>query len=337
MSSFTENLGNLENKILNIPGNIVDNMRRNNIANSLVILLLLYVILAAPTMSPSVVKLFNNNFFKLVYIFLIMCLVSQNPIFSVIGAVVLLIILNKLSESRPVNIIKPEDNQPNKLLVLENKKTIKPNTVENFGDNSMSSQSTNSMNNLSNATTSNNMGSQSTNSMNNLSNATTSNNMGSQSTNSMNNLSNATTSNNMGSQSTVADMAHLSMNKTVLTSVVPDKNNVEMSCKLVCNNKTIERFENNERLTQRQQMMRLWEQHNKGPAMSPNNDNKDQHNVVCASAAVNSQCDVLGTNKYHFTSHARVSIDNNPCPEDNKNGEVEGVFENIHEEYDWIN
>ena len=118
MSSFGENFENLENKILNVPSNIVDSMKRNNIANSIVLLLLLYVILAAPTMSPTVVKLFNNNFFKLVYIFLVMCLVSQNPILSLVVAVVLLVVLNKLLEPKP-HVVIPEANVVNKPIVLQ--------------------------------------------------------------------------------------------------------------------------------------------------------------------------------------------------------------------------
>jgi hypothetical protein len=112
------------------------------------------------------------------------------------------------------------------------------------------------------------------------------------------------------------------------------KDEVEMSCKLVCDNKKVEKFENeesNDRLTQRQQMMNLWQANqSKNPAVLPGFVTMEQQNDSCAAAAVNSSCDVLGVNKYHSTSHARVTIDNNPCPED---GEVHGVYENVDKEY----
>jgi hypothetical protein len=375
MSSFAKNFVNLENKILNIPGNIVDGMKRNNIANSIVLLLLLYVILAAPRMSQTVVKLFNNNFFKLVYLFLVMCLVSQNPILSVIGAVVLLIILNKLSESRTINII-PEANTVVKPIVLQpgaivtttdsgHTVVLPPNlmarnNIEKFSiyddlkDKSQTANFSGTTNNqnLSGATTQS-MGSQSNTAID-LSKQS----MGSQSNTVIDmgshsnviDMDSQSSKQSMGSQSNVIDMSSQSskqsMGKTVLSSIVPDKNNanlsgatynpnlsgttkkdkIEMSCKLVCDNKKIETFENtNERLSQRQQMMKLWHQ------QQNNNDaTKEQKNNRCAEVDVNSSCDVLGTNNYSSTSHARVTVNNNFCPEDE---EVQGIYENIDKEY----
>jgi hypothetical protein len=47
-----------------------------------------------------------------------MCLVSQNPIFSLVVAVVLLVVLNKLLEPKP-HVVIPEANVVNKPIVLQ--------------------------------------------------------------------------------------------------------------------------------------------------------------------------------------------------------------------------
>ena len=496
MSSFGANFENLENKILNIPGNIVDGMRRNNIANSIVLLLLLYVILAAPTMSPSVVKLFNNNFFKLVYIFLVVCLVSQNPVLSLGVAVVLLVVLNKLLEPKPVPVI-PESNRVNKPIVLQpgavvtttasGQTVVLPpsmmaqNNVENFTlfndlglagtqyknvdlsgtmfdgrahKNANLSGATNNvehfsiMNGLYPTTTPGQIGSgqqtandvlktvlgdggqqtandvlktvlgdggqQTANNLSyggviktadmdtgpqeiaNLSDATNMRNMNQRANTNLSgatnmnqddinirnmnqrantNLSGATNMNqgdinmrnikqsantnlsgatnmNQGdinmrnikqsantNQLGSANMAQGDINmrnikQSANLSGATKKDEVEMSCRLVCDNKRVEKFENedtNDRLTQRQQMMNLWQANqNKDPAVLPGYATAEQQNDACASADVNSQCDILGTNKYPSTSHARVTVNNNPCPED---GEVHGVYENVDKEY----
>jgi hypothetical protein len=99
MSTFGKNFEKLENKILNIPTDIVDSMRKNNLVTSVVLLFILYFVLAAPKMSPSVTKIFNNNMFKLVYIFLVVCLVSKNPALALIVSLVLVVGLNKLIKS----------------------------------------------------------------------------------------------------------------------------------------------------------------------------------------------------------------------------------------------
>jgi hypothetical protein len=540
MSSFGENFENLENKILNVPSNIVDSMKRNNIANSIVLLLLLYVILAAPTMSPTVVKLFNNNFFKLVYIFLVMCLVSQNPILSLVVAVVLLVVLNKLLEPKPHVI--PEANVVNKPIVLQpgavvtttasGQTVVLPpsvmaqNNVEHFsfaglgndsaamtlggaqqtagsisnlfgsgnaspgtvatsvlggGNDSLGTRipnvfgsgndsagtripnvfgsgndlagtiatsvlgggnasesgvagniagvqqnsggvfgigngisqsasgnlsgatnikgiSQSASGNLSGATNmSQGISGISQSASGNLSGATNmSQGISGISQSASGNLSGATNMSQGKNISGITQTSHSVNNPTAgpstnidgerllrenvkLTSAESSnlynslakfysdpkikksdelhmaeklkqkyfpsvnfsnavlgqkKDEIEMSCKLVCDNKKVEKFENeetNDRLTQRQQMMNLWQANqSKVPAVLPA---MEQENNSCASVAVNSSCDVLGVNNYHSTSHARVSVDNNPCPED---GEIHGVYENIDKEYAWI-
>jgi len=365
MPSFGQNLENLENKILNIPSNIVDGMRRNNIANSIVLLLLLYVILAAPTMSPTVVKLFNNNFFKLVYIFLIMCLISQNPALSLVVAIILLVVLNKLLESSPK--INPENNllQPN--IVNSGNNTTK--SVENFevsnpidmNNKAAGQQVTKPMiipgvptpsylNKEGGAQVNKPMiipGVPTPSYLNNTPKSDSNGiiemikqtNMGD---NSVINLGEPQVAKpiNMGDNS-VINLGEPQVAKPMVVSFDLKKDNVGVSCNLVCKNKTLEKFDNddnNDRLTQRQQMMNLWEQNNsKDPAVLPGFVTKEQQNDACNSAAVNSSCDVLGTNKYHSTSHARVTVDNNPCPVENKNGDINGVYENIDKEYAWIN
>ena len=474
MSSFGENFENLENKILNVPSNIVDSMKRNNIANSIVLLLFLYVILAAPTMSPTVVKLFNNNFFKLVYIFLVMCLVSQNPILSLVVAIVLLVVINKLLEPKPHVI--PEANVVNKPIVLQpgavvtttasGQTVVLPpsvmaqNNVEHFsfaglgndsaamtlggtqqtagsisnlfgsgndsagtiatsvlgGGNASESGvagniagvqqnsggvfgigngiSQSASGNLSGAT---NIKGISQSASGNLSGATSmSQGISGISQSASGNLSGATNMSQGKNISGITQTSHSVNNPTAgpstnidgerllrenvkLTSTESSnlynslakfysdpkikksdelrmaeklkqkyfpsvnfsnavlgqkKDEVEMSCKLVCDNKKVEKFENeesNDRLTQRQQMMNLWQANqSKDPAVLPGFVTMEQQTDSCAAAAVNSSCDVLGVNKYHSTSHARVSVDNNPCPED---GEVHGIYENVDKEY----
>ena len=151
----------------------------------------------------------------------------------------------------------------------------------------------------------------------------------------MRNIKQSANTNQLGSANMAqGDINMRNIKQSANLSGATKKDEVEMSCRLVCDNKRVEKFENedtNDRLTQRQQMMNLWQANqNKDPAVLPGYATAEQQNDACASADVNSQCDILGTNKYPSTSHARVTVNNNPCPED---GEVHGVYENVDKEY----
>jgi hypothetical protein len=130
MSALGKNFEKLESNILNIPTDIVDSMRKNNLVTSVVLLFILYFILAAPKMSRNVTKIFNNNLFKLVYIFLVVCLVSKNPAMALIVAFVLVIGLNQL--------IKATTNQQHRdtLEVPYKASAFVPKNVDHFSDNS---------------------------------------------------------------------------------------------------------------------------------------------------------------------------------------------------------
>jgi hypothetical protein len=76
----------------------VNFISQNKILSSVLgMLLVLYAAAAAPKLSPSVVKIFDNNLFKLVYIFLIGYLATKDPSVAIITAVTLLVSIQTLS------------------------------------------------------------------------------------------------------------------------------------------------------------------------------------------------------------------------------------------------
>ena len=73
-------------------------VNQNKVLSSVLgMLLVLYAAAAAPKLSPSVVKIFDNNLFKLVYIFLIGYLATKDPSVAIITAVTLLVSIQTLS------------------------------------------------------------------------------------------------------------------------------------------------------------------------------------------------------------------------------------------------
>lgn len=263
MSSLSTNFENLENKLLDIPNNLVNYMKANNIANSIVLLILLYVILASPMLNPSLLSIFNNMFFKILYVFLVMCLVSRNPVLSLIVAVVLVVVLNNLiPDNNKVEPTKPE----NRAHVIEAGSVI------------------------------------------------------------------ATTS----SGQTIVLPPSVVPPSVVSPSVVPDtlpknvvhpkseESKIEKFDDVVQQEQVPVQVHNDERLTQRQQMKKLWTSMNNKPnVLSDIGANK------CDSVHVNSACDVLGTNSMEY-NNARVAGSNEPCPVD---GETVGFYENVDKEY----
>ena len=271
MASFSTNFENLENKLLNIPTDLVSYMRNNNIANSVVLLVLLYVILAAPMLNSTILSVFNNMFFKVLYVFLIMCLVSRNPVLSLIVAVILVLVLNSLIPDKPKEATKPE----NKALVIEAGSVIAttasgqtvvlppsvvPDTVHNA-------------------------------------------------------VTPPIVHNDVHPKSETGKVEKFDDTKPV------DTKPMEMN-KPDDDNKIIHR--DNERLTQRQQMKKLWTSINNKPnVLAETSSNK------CDAVSVNSSCDALGTNSVEF-SQARVSGNNEVCPDDK---ETLGFYENVDKEY----
>jgi len=286
MASFSTNFENLENKLLNIPTDLVSYMRNNNIANSVVLLVLLYVILAAPMLNSTLLSVFNNMFFKVLYVFLIMCLVSRNPVLSLIVAIILVLVLNSLIPDKPKEATKPE----NKALVIEAGSVIAttasgqtvvlpPNVVPDTVRNDVHPKSE---------------------------------------------AERVEKFDDTKPVDTIPfDTKPMEMTKSVDTKPV---DTIPVDTKPMEMTKPVDTIpvNVNERLTQRQQMKKLWTSINNKPnVLAETSSNK------CESASVNSSCDVLGTNSVEF-SHARIGGDNEVCPDDK---ETVGLYENVDKEY----
>ena len=82
----------------NHANNLLNTMMDNPIFNSvLVIILVLYITLAAPKLPPSVVQIFEHPLVKLIYIFLIAYLASKDATVALVVAIVILVTLQTLS------------------------------------------------------------------------------------------------------------------------------------------------------------------------------------------------------------------------------------------------
>jgi hypothetical protein len=89
MTTISANLNNLNDNIKSS----LDYINTNTVLSSAIgILLVLYVTLAAPKLPKSYKTLFAHPLFKIIYIFLIAYLASNNPSLSLIIAIVLLLI-----------------------------------------------------------------------------------------------------------------------------------------------------------------------------------------------------------------------------------------------------
>jgi hypothetical protein len=71
-------------------------LQKNNITSEILLLSLLYFVLVPPKISANVAKIFNNDLFKFVYIFFVVCLISKNPLLAFIVSFILVFLLNKI-------------------------------------------------------------------------------------------------------------------------------------------------------------------------------------------------------------------------------------------------
>jgi len=334
MSSLSTNFENLENKLLDIPNNLVNYMKANNIANSIVLLILLYVILASPMLDPSLLSILNNMFFKILYVFLVMCLISRNPAFSLIVAVVLAVVLNYLIPCSTAHIIETGSTVAS---TLSGQTGVLPSSVQDTlsrnGDNLNSTIATISSGVVlpPNVVSDTLLG---------------------------NDARPKSDKSNMEKFDDVVEPVNVQPVNVQPVNVQPvnvqpvnvEPVNVEpvnvqpvnvqpvnvepvnvqpvnvqpVNVQPVNVQPVAEQVHNDERLTQRQQMNKLWTSINNKPnGLSENGANK------CDSIHVNSACDVLGTNSMN-NNNARVAGSNEPCPVD---GEIVGFYENVDREY----
>jgi hypothetical protein len=71
-------------------------LQKNNITSEILLLSLLYFVLVPPKISANVANIFNNDLFKFVYIFFVVCLISKNPLLAFIVSFILVFLLNKI-------------------------------------------------------------------------------------------------------------------------------------------------------------------------------------------------------------------------------------------------
>ena len=294
MSSLSTNFENLENKLLDIPNNLVNYMKANNIANSIVLLILLYVILASPMLDPSLLSILNNMFFKILYVFLVMCLISRNPAFSLLVTVVLVVVLNYLIPCSTAHIIETGSTVAS---TLSGQTGVLPSSVQDTlsrnGDNLNSTIATISSGVVlpPNVVSDTLLG---------------------------NDARPKSDKSNMEKFDDVVEPVNVQPVNVQPVNVQP------VNVQPVNVQPVAEKVHNDERLTQRQQMNKLWTSINNKPnGLSENGANK------CDSIHVNSACDVLGTNSMN-NNNARVAGSNEPCPVD---GEIVGFYENVDREY----
>jgi hypothetical protein len=234
-------------------------------------------------LNPSLLSIFNNMFFKILYVFLVMCLVSRNPVLSLIVAVVLVVVLNNLiPDNNKVETTKPE----NRAHVIEAGSVI---ATTSSGQTIVLPPSV---------------------------------------------IPPSVVPPSVIPPSVVPPS--VVSPSVVPPSVVPDtlpknvvhpkseESKIEKFDDVVQQEQVPVQVHNDERLTQRQQMKKLWTSMNNKPnVLSEIGANK------CDSVHVNSACDVLGTNSMEY-NNARVAGSNEPCPVD---GETVGFYENVDKEY----
>ena len=259
-------------------------LQKNNITSEILLLSLLYFVLVPPKISANVAKIFNNDLFKFVYIFFVVCLISKNPLLAFIVSFILVFLLNK--------IIDISCNMRNKQTANNDDKS----NIENFKSN----QSTQQPSKLAPLTPTSKSTPLTPKSAPVKSNQST--------------QRQAQTPKK--SRSLIENVEGFESNDSEYTNSEIDNNNV--------------------RLTQRQQMKKLWTQNqNKDPALLSGHITDSQKTTFCNAADENSHCDVLGTNIEGSTSFARVTENDDECPETPTN--VHGVYDNLNKQYGRVN
>ena len=98
MNNLSTNLTDINNSVGNFTNSLLVNINKNKVLSSAIgILLVLYITMAAPKLPKSFLPIFDNSIFKVLYIFLIAYLASNNPALSLIIAVVLFVSFHTLS------------------------------------------------------------------------------------------------------------------------------------------------------------------------------------------------------------------------------------------------
>ena len=113
-SQMTDNLININS----YSKNKLDTLFNNNIlAPVLGLLLVIYASLAAPKLPPRIGNLFNNTWFKILFLFLISYSAWKNPIVSIMASIGILITIQLLTyvdtSISSINKIKNKNNKNN--------------------------------------------------------------------------------------------------------------------------------------------------------------------------------------------------------------------------------
>jgi len=80
---------------------ILSNLHTNEISSAVMYLLIvLYAVLARPTLPPIIKNLFNNEIFRIIVLALVVYRGNKNPAFALTIAVSFVMVLNKLNEEK---------------------------------------------------------------------------------------------------------------------------------------------------------------------------------------------------------------------------------------------
>ena len=283
-------------------------LQKNNITSEILLLSLLYFVLVPPKISANVANIFNNDLFKFVYIFFVVCLISKNPLLAFIVSFILVFLLNK--------IIDISCNMRNKQTANNDDKS----NIENFKSDPPKSSSTPKTNKpeLIQASAKPSTSTKSS------------------------SPKPSTPKPQTPKPQTPKPSTSTPKPKPKPQTRQPQKNsrslfeNVESFESNDSEYTNSEIDNNNVRLTQRQQMKNLWTQNQKkDPAILSGHITDSQKTTFCNAVDENSHCDVLGTNIEGSTSFARVAENDDECPETPTN--VHGVYDNLNKQYGSVN
>jgi outer membrane biosynthesis protein TonB len=299
-------------------------LQKNNITSEILLLSLLYFVLVPPKISANVANIFNNDLFKFVYIFFVVCLISKNPLLAFIVSFILVFLLNK--------IIDISCNMRNKQTANNDDKS----NIENFKSDPPKSPSTPKSNKPEPKPSASTP----------LTSATAKSSSPKPSASTKPSPSTKPSTPKPSTPKPQTPKPSTPKPKPQTRQAQPQKKSRSLF-------ENVEGFEsndseytnsendnnndnNNVRLTQRQQMKNLWTQNQKkDPAILSGHITDSQKTTFCNAADENSHCDVLGTNIEGSTSFARVAENDDECPETPTN--VYGVYDNLNKQYGRVN
>ena len=251
-------------------------LQKNNITSEILLLSLLYFVLVPPKISANVAKIFNNDLFKFVYIFFVVCLISKNPLLAFIVSFILVFLLNK--------IIDISCNMRNKQTANNDDKS----NIENFKSEPPKSPSASKSSPPKPKPSASTKPSAPPKSL-------------------KPNPTPKPSTPNPKPKPRQKNARRLIENVEGFESNDSEYTNSEIDSEI---------DNNNVRLTQRQQMKNLWTQNQKkDPAILSGHITDSQKTTFCNAVDENSHCDVLGTNIEGSTSFARVAENDDECPE----------------------